>query len=301
MTFNTTRSVASGALPIIFVALVSTAYAQPAANRAPPPPVSSEPVAGRVHVLTGGGGANASLLVGSDAVLLVDSKSAGAVDQIVAIAKQLGGGPIRFLVNGHEHPDHTGGNAGFGKLGVMIVANNGVRSVLAAGQRGGPPEPTEALPTISFPDEGRITLYVSGERVDILHAPAAHTLSNSIVHYVDSNVLHLGDLYSPSRYQLIAGGTFQGFIDSAELALRLANENTKIIPGVGAVTGRAQLVAYRDMLVTVRDRVARLVAEGKTLEQVVAAHPTMEFDATWGSPDSGLFLPVIYAELAKRN
>jgi glyoxylase-like metal-dependent hydrolase (beta-lactamase superfamily II) len=301
MCFDTKGSFAAAVIAAICaLPVVGTAGAQPAPDRTPPP-VASQQVVGDVYVLTGGGGANASLLIGSEAALLVDSKSATATEQIVAIAKQLGGAPIRYLINGHEHPDHTGGNANFGRLGVTIVAHAGVRSVLAAGQRGGPPEPAEALPTITFPDEGRLTLHVNGERVDILHAPPAHARSNSIVHYVDSNVLHLGDLYSPSRYQLIAGGTFQGFIDAAEIALKLANENTKIIPGVGAVTGRAQLVAYRDMLVAVRNRVAALVAQGKTLEEVVAARPTMEFDATWGSPDSPLFLPVIYAELAGRN
>jgi len=280
------------------VALMSSALAQPPpAPSANPPPVRAERVAGRVYMLTGGGGANSTLLVGDEASLLVDSKSAGAHDQIVAIAKELGGAPIRYLVNGHVHPDHTGGNELFGASGVTIVAHEGVRSVLAAGQRGGPPAPAAALPVVTFPDGGGVTLFVSGERIEITHAPPAHSPDNSIVRYVDSNVLQLGDLYGPSRYQLIVGGTFQGFIDAAEIALKLADESTKIVPGVGAVGSRADLVAYRDMLVTVRDRVAKLVAEGKTLEEVKAAKPTAEFDAQWGSPDHMLFLPVIYAEL----
>ena len=300
MCFETKNSRGAAVVAVIVAMLVGTAAAQPAQDRTPPP-VSSAQVTANIYVLTGGGGANASLLIGPEAALLVDSKGAGATEQIVAIAKELGSAPIRYLINGHEHPDHTGGNANFGRLGVTIMAHAGVRSVLAAGQRGGPPEPAEALPTVTFPDEGGLTLHVNGERVDILHAPPAHARSNSIVHYVDSNVLHLGDLYSPSRYQLIAGGTFQGFIDAADIALKIADGNTKIIPGVGAVTGREQLAAYRNMLVTVRDRIARLAAEGKTLEEVVAARPTMEFDATWGSPDSPLFLPVIYAEVSRRE
>jgi cyclase len=290
------------ALPVTLPTLIATANAQPpAASGDAPPPVRSEHVAGRVYVLTGGGGANSSLLATPEGALLVDSKSPAAADQIVAIAKELRSGPIRYLVNGHEHPDHTNGNESFGKRGVAIVAHEGVRTVLAAGQRGGPPSPPPALPTLTFPDGGAVTLHVGGERVEIRHAPPAHAHSNIIVHYVDSNVLHLGDLYSPSRYQLIVDGTFQGFIDAAEIALRLANNDTKIIPGVGAVTGRDQLVAYRDMLVTVRDRIARLVAEGKTLDEVVAAKPTAEFDATWSGSDNRLFLPVIYAELAERR
>src|SRR5262245_30175862 len=307
MRFEAKLAVAAGllflvALPCSLPNLIATANAQaPAPSGEAPPPVRSERVAGRVYVLTGGGGANSSLLVGPEGALLVDSKSASAADQIVALAKELGSGPIRYLVNGHEHPDHTNGNESFGKLGIPIIAHEAVRSVLAAGQRGGPPSPPAALPTLTFPDGGAITLHVGGERVEIRHAPPAHAHSNIIVHYLDSNVLHLGDLYSPSRYQLIVDGTFQGFIDAAEIALRLANDDTKIIPGVGAVTGRAQLVAYRDMLVTVRDRVARLIAEGKTLEEVVAAKPTAEFDATWRGSDNRLFLPVIYTQLSGRN
>jgi cyclase len=292
------RLMAAAAAWLTATGVMSGALAQPPpAPSANPPPVRAEHVAGRVYMLTGGGGANSTLLVGDEASLLVDSKSAGAHDQIVAIAKELGGAPIRFLVNGHVHPDHTDGNALFGASGVTIVAHEEVRSVLAAGQRGGPPAPPAALPVVTFPDGGGVTLFVSGERIEITHAPPAHSHDNSIVRYVDSNVLQLGDLYGPSRYQLIVGGTFQGFIDAAEIALKLADENTKIVPGVGAVGSRADLVAYRDMLVTVRDRVAKLVAEGKTLEEVKAAKPTAEFDAQWGSPDHMLFLPVIYAEL----
>ena len=273
----------------------------PPAVPAAPPPVRAERVADKLYVLTGGGGANSTLLVAPDGSLLVDTKSAAASAEIEALVAKLGGGPVRYVVNGHVHPDHTGGNEAFGAHGARIVAHEETRAVLAAGQRGGPPAPPAALPTITFPDGGGVTLFVGGERVEVLHAPPAHTHDNSIVRYVDSNVLHLGDLYGPSRYQLIAGGTFHGFIEGVDLALSLADGSTKIVPGVGAVSTRADLVEYRAMLVTVRDRVAALVKQGKSLEEVVAAKPTAEFDAKWGSPDHMLFLPAIYAELARRN
>jgi glyoxylase-like metal-dependent hydrolase (beta-lactamase superfamily II) len=154
---------------------------------------------------------------------------------------------------------------------------------------------------LTFGEGGGVTLFVDGRRVDVVSAPPAHAVGNAIVHYVDANVLHLGDLYSPSRYQLIAGGTLQGFLDATELALSLANADTRIVPGVGAVTGRAELAAYRDMLVVVRDRVAAFVRAGKSMEEVVAAKPTAEFDPRYGSPDHALFLPVIYAELSGRR
>jgi glyoxylase-like metal-dependent hydrolase (beta-lactamase superfamily II) len=275
--------------------------AQPPAAPAAPPPVRAERIAEGIYLLTGGGGANSTLLVTADGSLLVDTKSAAAHDDIAALVAEVGGGRIRYVVNGHVHPDHTGGNEAYGASGARIVAHEETRTVLAAGQRGGPPAPAAALPTITFPDGGGVTLHVGGERVEVLHAPPAHAHGNSIVRYVDSNVLHLGDLFSPSRYQLIVDGTFQGFIDAAELALSLADDSTKIVPGVGAVSSRADLVAYRDMLITVRDRVAALIRAGKTLDEVIAAKPTAQFDAQWGSPDHMLFLPAIYAELAGRN
>lgn len=284
----------------LLLTAAAPALAQPPPSAAPPP-VRAERIAERIYMLAGGGGANSTLLVTANGSLLVDTKSAAAHDEIVALVAKLGGAPIRYVVNGHVHPDHTGGNEGFGSSGARIVAHEETRAVLAAGQRGGPPSPPAALPAITFPDGGGVTLFVGGERVDVLHAPPAHAHGNSIVRYVDSNVLHLGDLFSPSRYQLIVDGTFQGFIDAAELALSLADDATKIVPGVGAVSSRADLVAYRDMLTTVRDRVAALIRAGKTLEEVIAAKPTAEFDAQWGSPDHMLFLPAIYAELAGRN
>ena len=154
----------------------------------------------------------------------------------------------------------------------------------------------EFLPGIF--DRRGLLLHFDAEPVRVLHAPPAHSHDNSIVFFERSNVLHLGDLYGPSRYPVIAGGTIDGFIEAADMALALADANTKIVPGIGAVADRSQLQAYRDMLATVRARVATLIAAGKTLDEVVAAKPTREFDSTWGAPDHRLFLPVIYAQLS---
>jgi glyoxylase-like metal-dependent hydrolase (beta-lactamase superfamily II) len=277
------------------------AYGQAGPGASAPPALKAERIAPRVYVLTGGGGANSTLLVGEDGSLLVDTKSAAAAPEIAALVEELGGAPIQYVIDGHVHPDHTGGNEWFGSHGARIVAHEETRAVLAAGQRGGPPAPAAALPVLTYPDGAGVSLFVAGEEVRVVHAPPAHAHDNSLVYYVGSNVLHLGDLYSPSRYQLIAGGTFQGFIDAAELALDLADDDTKIVPGVGAVGDRAALVAYRNMLVTVRDRVAALVRAGKSLEQVLAAKPTAEFDAQWGAPEHALFLPLIYAEQRGRD
>lgn len=262
--------------------------------------VSVDAVAGRVHVVSGGGGANVSVLTGRNRALIVDTKSPASAEAIAARARALSGGEVAYVINGHVHPDHTDGNAFFGERGAVIVAHAEVREILAAGQRGGPPSPPAALPTLTFPDGGDLTLVFDGEPVRVFHAPPAHSHDNSIVHFVDSNVLHLGDIYGPSRYPVIAGGTIDGFIEGCDVALALADADTRIVPGVGAVTGRDALRAYRDMLATVRDRVAQAVADGATLDDVIAAQPTREFDATYGAPDHRLFLPVVYAQLAQR-
>lgn len=270
-----------------------TAYSQGA-------PVSVQPIAGQVHLLSGGGGANVSVLVGDGRALIVDSKSPAAAEEIAAQARALSGGDVAYLINGHVHPDHTDGNAYFGERGAVIVAHAEVREILAAGQRGGPPSPPAAWPTLTFPDRGELTLIFDGEPVRVFHAPPAHSADNSIVHFTRSNVLHLGDIYGPSRYPVIAGGTIDGFIEGCDMALALANADTRIVPGVGTATGRDALEAYRDMLATVRERVSGAIAAGASLDEVIASQPTREFDATYGAPDHRLFLPVIYEQLGTR-
>lgn len=289
--FRTMFVIASGLLAAI------TAQAQPGADRAAPP-VEAARLAGNVYLVTGGNGANSSALIGADGVLLVDAKSdAASAEGIVAALADIGGGSVRYVVNTHEHPDHTGGNEFFGEHGATIIALAGVRDVLAAGQRGGPPAPDIALPILTIGKRQAMTLHLNGETVEILDMPPAHTASNAMVHYVDADVYHLGDLYTRTRYPVIAGGTVQGFIDSVDRVLGMSDAGAIFIPGIGEVGDRADLMRYRDMLVTVRDRVAALVEQGKTLEQVAAAKPTAEFDAVYGDP-SRLFLPPLYEEFS---
>jgi glyoxylase-like metal-dependent hydrolase (beta-lactamase superfamily II) len=183
----------------------------------------------------------------------------------------------------------------FAQRGATIIASEGVREILAAGQRGGPPEPKAAWPIATIEPGQSMTLRFDGETVEIKNMPPAHTGSNLLVHYVNANVYHLGDLYTRTRYPVIAGGTLQGFIDSADMVLAMSNADSKFIPGIGDIGDRADLLVFRNMLTTVRDRVATLVRQGKSMDEVAAAKPTAEFDATYGDP-SRLFLPVIYDE-----
>jgi cyclase len=255
-----------------------------------------EHVSGQVWMLSGGGYANISVLVGDERALMVDSKRPELVNEIRDMVRQLSGGDVEYLVNGHVHPDHTDGNEGFGEQGAIIIAHEEVRRVLMAGQRGGPPAPAAALPVLTVANEGSMTLHFDGETVHITHAPPAHSLGNVMVRFEQANVIHLGDLYSPERYPVIAGGSVDGFIAANENALAVANGDTFFIAGNGIVTQRQQVQAYINMVITVKERVADMIADGLSQEEVIAAKPSVEFDGIWGDP--GRFLPALYRELA---
>jgi cyclase len=280
---------------LLLVATLSLCQAQSLYAAAAPEPVKAQAVAAGLFLVTGGGGANSVLLLGEEGALVVDSKlDLESAQAELAVLDGMYQGPLRFLINTHVHPDHTGGNEAYGKRGAVIIAREETRAILAAGQRGGPPAPAAALPTMTF-DGAPFTLHLNGETVVIRPMPAAHTTDNNLVQFVNANVLQLGDLFSTSRYPVLAGGTFQGFIDAADQALVLANDNTRFIPGNGNIENIAALRTWREMLLAVRKNVATLVAKGSTLEQVVAAKPTAAYDATYGSPER--MLPVLYKEL----
>jgi cyclase len=279
----------------------SLAFAASARAQRSAEPLTYEHAAGNVYVLSGGGGANISMSAGPDGVLLVDSKGPGVTRKIIEIAESLSDEPIKFLINSHEHPDHTGGNANFGKRGVTIIASEPVRDVLAAGQRGGPPAPAAALPALTFPAGGGLSIEFNGEQIDVFHVAPAHAPGNSIIHFKGSNVLHVGDLFGPRRYPIIAGGTYAAFIEDLNTAVKLCNVDTVVVPGVGPLSDREGLIAYREMLIVVRDRVIDALDAGNSLEEFIASHPTREFDATYGDPGHELFLPILYAEMAARR
>ena len=198
--------------------------------------------------------------------------------------------PVRFVLNTHWHRDHTGGNAVFGGEGAVIVAHENVRKRLSSDQfvallsQRVPRAAEAALPLITFADS--LALHFDGDDLDVFHVEPAHTDGDSMVYFRKANVLHMGDTYTSMGYPFIdlsSGGSVDGFVKAADRALAIAQPGTKIIPGHGPVTDREKLRAYRAMIVTIRDRIGKLVAAGKTLDQVQAARPTAEYDATWGN------------------
>jgi glyoxylase-like metal-dependent hydrolase (beta-lactamase superfamily II) len=268
--------------------------------------IKSEQVADGLYVLTGRGG-NLALSVGEDGAYLIDDQYAPLTEKILAAIKELTSDPVRFVVNTHYHGDHTGGNENMGEAGALVVAHEKVRRRMAAGtfmkafNRQVEPAPAEALPVVTFTDA--VTFYWNGEEIRIFFVGPAHTDGDSIIHFVKADVFHMGDTLFNGMYPFIdvsGGGRIDGVIAAADRVLKVASEKTRFIAGHGpAVATKSDLQAYRDMLVEVRGRVAKLKAEGKTGEEIVAAKPTADFDEKWGGgfmePD--LWVGLVYESM----
>ena len=272
--------------------------------------IRPQQLAPNVYVLFGNGG-NIGLSVGADGAFIVDDQFAPLSDKIRAAIARLTDKPVRFVVNTHWHGDHTGGNEPFGGGGAVIVAHDNVRKRMTVEQfmqRGGqttrtPPSPAAALPVITFAEE--VTLHLNGDSIHVVHVKPAHTDGDAIIHYTKANVLHMGDTFFMGRYPFIdlsSGGSVDGILEAADRGIALANDATKIIPGHGAVATRKDLQEYRRVIATVRDRVCKLIASGKTQAEAAAAKPSAEFDAAWGTgfinPD--LLLDTFYTDLKAR-
>lgn len=255
-----------------------------------------------------GAGGNLAVSVGEDGVFLVDDQYAPLTEKIVAAVRALSDKPIRFVLNTHWHGDHSGGNENLGRAGTLIIAHDHVRvrmsseQISAIWQSTTPPSPPGALPVVTFSDT--VTFHLNSEEVHAFHVAPAHTDGDSIVHFRKADVIHMGDTFFNGMYPYIdvdSGGSIDGMIAAVERVLAMAGEGTKIVPGHGPLATRADLAAYRDMLRAARDAVAPLVAAGKTLDEVKAAHPTAALDERWGGGfmNPELFTTVVYVGLKK--
>lgn len=267
--------------------------------------ITREQVAPGISMLVGMGG-NIGVSVGDDGLMLIDDQYAPLHPKIVAALEALEPGPVRFLLNTHWHPDHTGGNEAFAKGGALIVAHEAVRTRLASGMtsklfpRTIPPAPAGALPVVTFRSD--IDFHWNGDDVHVFHVESAHTDGDAIVHFRKANVMHSGDVFITGRYPFIdieSGGSLSGMIAACERLLGLVDAKTRIIPGHGPLAGRDDLGAYVAMLKQARDAVGSAIDAGKTVEDVVAAKPLAALDAKWGegfiTPEN--FLKLVYASL----
>src|SRR5579872_3549308 len=286
-----------------FAVLATTVYAQ-----APQPDFSkveikTTKVTNNFYTLDGQGG-TIGVLVGPEGIFMVDSQFAPLSQKIAAAIHQISDKPIRFMVNTHVHGDHTGGNENFAKMGATIVARDELRSRLAhpsPGANGAPgtPAPAAALPVITY--EGPVTIHMNGEEVQLIPIRRAHTDGDTLVHFVNNDVLMTGDYYRSIQFpniDLTNGGSLNGMLEGLALTIGIAGPNTKIIPGHGPQVGRAEVIAHRDMILAIRTKVNAMVEQGKSVDEVLAAKPTSAYDnIPNASTTSERFVRQLYAEL----
>jgi cyclase len=266
--------------------------------------VRAQALRGGIYMLRGAGG-NIGLSVGDDAAFIIDDQYAPMTPKIIAAVAAITNKPIRYVINTHWHGDHTGGNENIGKTGTIIVAHDNVRKRMSVEQFNDiynsrtPASPAGALPVVTFSDS--VTFHVNGETVVAFHIPPAHTDGDAIVHFTKADVVHMGDTYFATGYPFVdvsSGGNVNGVIGVADRVLAMCKPETMIIPGHGPLSTCADLRVYRNMLVTVRDRVRAEIQKGRTVAQAQEAKLTTEFYARWGG---GFVPPARFVELVYRS
>jgi cyclase len=232
-------------------------------------------------------------LFGPDGVLLVDTQNAQVAEKTLAALRSFTEEPIRILVNTHIHSDHTGANAFFARQGALIYAQENLRNEMLrpAPRADGTPRPApeqEAIPTGTYEynpataGEPALTFHMNGEIVDFIPMMPSHTAGDTIVRFRNANVIYIEDFYRNFGYPFADqanGGTIEGMLDAVDLIERLADDETTLVPGHGTLVHKRDLLPYRAMLVDVLARVAELRAQGRSLDDVLAADLTAPYDA----------------------
>lgn len=261
---------------------------------------------GNVYMLLGRGG-NIGVLAGDDGVFLVDDQFAPLTKKIKDAIGKISDKEIRFLINTHWHYDHVGGNENIGETGSVIIAHENVRKRMSTDQFieffqvKVPASPKIALPIITFTQD--LMFHLNGEDIHVFHVNNAHTDGDSIVYFRNSNVIHTGDIYFAGIYPFIdtsTRGSVNGVIDAAQHVLSIINDDTKVIPGHGMLSNKAELSTYVDMLISLRAKITKQISDGKTLEEIQKTKPAQEFDEKWGHGmlTSDKFVQILYADLS---
>ncbi|WP_432200459.1 MBL fold metallo-hydrolase [Erythrobacter sp. W53] len=264
--------------------------------------ITTQEIAPGIAVLFGAGG-NIGVSHGEDGTVLIDDQFAPLTGKIQAAIAELGATPVQYLINTHWHFDHTGGNENFGKAGATIFAHDNVRVRMAAGGSAAgnptPPAPKIALPVVTF--EQGVTLHVNGDTLNVISTGGGHTDGDSVVHWVDANVVHMGDLYFKiPGYPFIdtnSGGNAINAMNTLDSVIRMIDDETKVIPGHGPMSNKAELVAYRAMIGQVVDLVKALREQGMSKDEAIAAKPLADFNRGEGFIGPDAFVGAVYDSL----
>jgi len=300
---------------VVKVGIAGAALAAAATAALAQESIETYQVQGNVHVVLGAG-SNVVVQVGEDGVLVVDTGSRATREAVTAAIKELSDRPIRWIINTSAELDHTSGNETVSQAGMTvngnpaaIIAHENVLARMTAANR-----PITEMPLNTFFEAGR-DFYFNGEAVFLYHVPSAHSDGDIIVYFRGSDVLVAGDVFvTTQQYPVIdleAGGGIDGIIQALNLMLDIAvpaylqEGGTYVVPGHGRIGDEADILTFRDMLVIVRARIADLIAQGKTLAQVQAARPALDYDSRYGN-DSGDwtsadFVAAIYTDLKARG
>jgi len=285
------------------------AQVETAATAGPTTGLATQLVAPGIHVVSGSGG-NVAVWAGQDGIVLVDGGLESQATQLLEAVTRIAPGAVRFVVNTHWHPDHTGVNELANRAGAVILAHEDTREAMSTMQVSEeysvriPASPRAALPTLTLP--GDAALHLNGDLLRIAHVATAHTGGDLVLWWREANVVHLGDVFYNGEYPFVDranGGSIAGVVATIEGVLSRADDATVVIPGHGPVARRADLVAYRDMLVASGRRVRELIEQGKSLDEVLAARPTAAYDERYGagSVSAERFVRILYADLTARR
>ncbi|MEO8523742.1 MAG: MBL fold metallo-hydrolase [Caldimonas sp.] len=266
------------------------------------PHITVQALRDNISVVMGSGG-NITVLAGAKGRLLVDAGIASSRPKLEPALNGISAAPIKYLINTHYHWDHTDGNPWVHDLGATIIAHENTLKRVTSGTRviewgyTFKPLPAGGLPTVTFKTEK--TMDFEGESISIRHVGTGHTDTDAIVYFKQADVLAVGDIWWNGHYPFIdydAGGGINGLIKEVDACIGASTDRTIIVPGHGEVSNRAKLVRFRDMLVAIRDNVARLKKQGKTVAEAVAARPTAAFDAEYGTflIDPAFFTLLVY-------
>lgn len=245
--------------------------------------ITTIPVTDGIYMLQGSGG-NIGVSIGEDGTFIVDDQFAPLTEKIVTAIRALTAEPVELVVNTHWHYDHTDGNENFGRAGALIVAQDNSRrrmespQVVSLNDRAQAPYALVGLPKITFPESMRF--YYNGNVIEVIHLGPAHTDGDAAVYFRDANVLHTGDTFTRSALPFIDqpnGGSIDGMIEWAWQLAGMIDDNTRIIPGHGALSTRADLLEHREKLITIRDRIRSELGRGHTADQIVASNPAQGF------------------------